>query len=32
MNDLIMLGTAAALAISTWLLVMLCSRLMGDKP
>ena len=32
MNDLPMLGSAALFAVLCWLLVVLCDRLMGNKP
>ena len=31
MNDLLMLGTAALFAVLSWLLVVLCDRLMGAQ-
>jgi hypothetical protein len=32
MSDFAMLAAAAVFAVSSWLLVVLCDRLMGDKP
>jgi hypothetical protein len=32
MNDLAMLGIAAGFAAGSWLLLVLCHRLMGGKP
>lgn len=31
MNDLTMLGIALGVAVSSWLLIVLCDRLMGNK-
>jgi len=31
-NDVFMLAAAAAFAVLSWLLVVLCDRLMGNKP
>ena len=32
MNDFIVLAVAAAFAVLSWLLMVLCDRLMGGKP
>jgi hypothetical protein len=32
MSDILMLGIAALFAASSWLLIVLCDALMGDKP
>ena len=31
MNDLMVLAVAVAFAVSSWLLLVVCDRLMGDK-
>jgi hypothetical protein len=32
MNDFVMLSVAALFALASWLLIVLCDRLMGNKP